>query len=221
MTGYFVTGTDTNVGKTYVTCMLARLAVSLGHKVFAFKPIESGCALGSDGGYIGSDQTLLVAAAGSWQAGPLRGLYQLPLPAAPLVAAASAGTFIDVDLVVSSSQLGPRSGASLTLIEGAGGWRVPITASVDMAALAARLSFPVIVVARATLGTINHTLLTVEAIERDGLHIAAVVMSKHPDDDDLAAASNRTEVARRWPGQVILLRSPDDLLPLVPPAPPL
>lgn len=215
MTGYFVTGTDTNVGKTYVTCMLARLAASLGHKVFAFKPIETGCALGPDGRYVGADQTLLVEAAGGWQRGWERGLYQLPLPAAPLVAAEDAGTAIDVDLVVAKAQLGPQLEAALTLVEGAGGWRVPITHEVDMAALASRLALPVVVVARATLGTINHTLLTIEAVERDGLRIAAVVLSRRPEDDEIAAASNRSEIARRWPGPVLLLSAASDLRPLL------
>ncbi|MBC7978193.1 MAG: dethiobiotin synthase, partial [Myxococcales bacterium] len=192
MTGYFVTGTDTNVGKTFVTCRLATRAVALGQRVFAFKPIESGCVEGADGQLVGADQELLAQAAGGWQHGALRGLYRFPLAAAPLVAAEAAHASIDLELVVRTSHQGAAAGhASLTLVEGAGGWRVPITATTGMADLAAGLGYPVIIVARAGLGTINHTLLTVEAVLRDRCAIAAVVMSRRPDDDPEATQRNR------------------------------
>src|SRR6185503_5121166 len=97
--GYFITGTDTNVGKTYVTCALARRARGLGQRVFALKPIETGCSPGHDGRLLGPDQELLVAAAGDWQQGELRGLYRFPLPAAPRVAAEAAGAVIDLEAV--------------------------------------------------------------------------------------------------------------------------
>lgn len=217
MNGYFVTGTDTNVGKTFVTCALARRAVALGHRVFAFKPIESGCAARPDGRLIGADQELLVAAAGDWQQGALRGLYQLPLPLAPLVAAEAAGTLIDLDHVVRTAREGAAaSAASLVLVEGAGGWRVPITPSTDMATLAGRLGLPVIVVARAGLGTINHTVLTIEAILRDGLAVSAVVMSRRPEDDPTSTERNRLEIRRRWQGPIVVLsQDPAVLDPLV------
>jgi len=211
--GYFVTGTDTNVGKTFVSCALARRAVALGHRVFAFKPIESGCTAGPDGRWAGADQELLAEAAGGWQHGPLRGLYQLPLAAAPLVAAEAAGIVIDLEQVVREAREGAASSrASLTLVEGAGGWRVPITPDTDMASLASALGLPVVVVARAGLGTINHTVLTVEAILRDGLAVAAVVMSLRPEDDPEACARNRLEILRRWPGMVMVLSSDQAVL---------
>jgi dethiobiotin synthetase len=219
--GYFVTGTDTNVGKTFVTCALARRALALGHRVFAFKPIESGCVADSTGQWIGADQELLATAAGSWQQGPLRGLYQVPLAAAPLVAAEAAGTVIDLDHVVRTSCEGAlASRASLVLVEGAGGWRVPITQDVDMAGLARSLALPVLVVARAGLGTINHTLLTIEAVQRDGLFLAAVVMSQRPDDDPASTARNQLEIRRRWPGLIVILALELAVLdPLLAPSP--
>jgi dethiobiotin synthase len=219
MNGYFVTGTDTDVGKTYVTCALARRAVALGHKVFAFKPIETGCAAAPDGAYLGADQELLAVAAGDWQRGPLRGVYQFPLPAAPLVAATHVGSQIDLDLVARTARDGAaQARASFTLVEGAGGWRVPITPVADMSTLARSLDLPVLVVARARLGTINHTLLTVEAVERDGLGPAAVVLSQRADDDPVAVHSNRAEILRRWRGPVLILETDpavlDTLLPV-------
>ena len=205
MIGYFVTGTDTNVGKTYVTCALACRARVLGNKVFAFKPIETGCALGADGQYIGADQELLAEAAGGWQQGHFRGLYRFPLPAAPLVAAEAVQASIDLDLIVKVARAGTsQAEAALTLVEGAGGWRVPITPAADMGILVRQLGLPVIIVARAGLGTINHTLLTIEAVERDGLPVAGVVLSRRPDDDLEFAQSNRHEILRRWSGLVLI-----------------
>jgi dethiobiotin synthetase len=211
--GYFITGTDTSVGKTYVTCALARRARVRNCKVLAFKPIETGCALDADGNYVGADQELLVAAAGNWQQGSLRGVYRLPLPAAPLVAATAAATTLDVSQLVHVAHRGVADHRpDLLLVEGAGGWRVPITSTADMATLAQELALPVLLIVRAGLGTINHTLLSVEAIERDGLRIAAVVMSLRPDDDRVAATSNRTEILRRWQGQFLVLGPEDAVL---------
>ena len=206
MIGYFVTGTDTNVGKTHVGCALARRARARGQRVFAFKPIETGCLPDGAGALVGADQQLLAAAAGGWQSGDERGLYQFPLPAAPLVAAEHAGGVIDLARIQwTLRHVIEQASPDLTLVEGAGGWRVPITAEVDMAGLALRLGFPIIAVARATLGTINHSLLTIEAIERQGASLAALVLSKQPADDPIAAASNQHEIQRRWPGLVVLL----------------
>lgn len=217
MASYFVTGTDTNVGKTFVTCALARRAVALGKRVFAFKPIETGCLAGSDGALVGADQELIGRAAGDWQRGPLRGCYRFPLAAAPLVAALASSSTIDLNFVVETFGAGvAQLEEGLVLVEGAGGWRVPITETEDMSNLARHLQLPVVLVARASLGTINHTLLSIEAIERDGCSVAAVVLSQHPRDDEPATASNRAEILRRWSGSVLILRSDEAVLdPLI------
>ena len=213
MKGFFITGTDTNAGKTYVTCALARRAVALGHKVCAWKPIETGCVPGAGGELIGADQELVTAAAGGWQEGPLRGLYRFPLPAAPLVAAEAAQSTIDLARVVETGHRGARDhSVSLMLVEGAGGWRVPITREADMGMLARSLRFPVLVVARAGLGTINHSLLTIEAVLRDGLPLAGLVLSQRADDDPEAARSNRAEIHRRWPGEILILGADPTIL---------
>ncbi len=106
-------------------------------------------------------------------------------------------------------------GADLVIVEGAGGWRVPITPSCDMAGLANRLGYPVIVVAQATLGTINHSLLTLEAVERDKQSIAALVLSQRPDDDAEQAVDNARRIASRWAGTVLIHRESHDLGALV------
>src|ERR1044071_8767961 len=99
----------------------------------------------------------------------------------------------------------PPANATFTLVESAGGWRVPITRTADMATLALRLGLPVIIVARAGLGTINHSLLTIEAVERDGCHVAALVLTHRPTDDPAFTASNRAQIERRWPGPLVIL----------------
>jgi dethiobiotin synthetase len=210
MSGYFVTGTDTGVGKTFVTAALARRARTLGRRVFAFKPIETGCQH-AEGRLIGADQAELWRAAGGWQEGALQGLYQFAAPLAPLMAAEAEGRTIDLPSIVATFQSGSRS-ADLALVEGAGGWRVPLTSSDDISALARRLELPVIVVARATLGTINHSLLTLEAVERDGCRVACLVLSRQPADDRELAAGNVAQIRRRWPGLVLMLETDDRIL---------
>ena len=153
MKGYFVTGTGTGVGKTFVGCALARRGVLRGRRVFAFKPIETGCAR-VGGELVGADQSLLVAAAGDWQRDHLRGLYQFEPPVAPSVAARHAGVTIDLRRIVEVVAEGAAQ-TDLVIVEGAGGWRVPISKTEDMATLALACGLPVIVVAPAGLGTIN------------------------------------------------------------------
>jgi dethiobiotin synthetase len=186
MKGLFVTGTDTGVGKTFISCELVRRARAAGHRVFAFKPIETGVT-----GEWGDDQLALAKASGS---NP-RGTYRLPLAAAPLVAARAAGTEIDLGRI-EIDLLSGVEGSSRILIEAAGGWRVPITDQHGTSELARRSGLPVLIVARAGLGTINHTLLTHEAISRDGLRITGIVLSVRPDDDQELVQSNAEMVSR-------------------------
>lgn len=188
----FVTGTDTGAGKTYVTAAIARRARELGKKVFAFKPIETGCER-IDGRLVGPDQEVVAAAAGGWQTGEQRGLYQLIAPLAPLIAARKESKHIDLDRVVAVAN---SVAVDLLIVEGAGGWRVPLTEHEDVSSLAKRLDADVIIAARAGLGTISHSLLTTEAVERDGLRIAAVVLSRRPEVDPEFAQSNREQIQR-------------------------
>jgi dethiobiotin synthetase len=209
MTGYFVTGTDTGVGKTTVTSALARCARTLGKKVFAFKPVESGCEA-VDGHLVGADMDALWKAAGSWQTGELRGVYRLRMPVAPLVAARAEA--VEVDLARIDRVFRDGVGQSeVALVEGAGGWRVPITETADVSRLARQTGLPVVIVSRATLGTINHSLLTIEAVERDGCRIAAVVLSRRPDEAADFALSNREQILGRWKGTVLVYEGSDSV----------
>jgi dethiobiotin synthetase len=216
MNGYFVTGTDTGVGKTFIGAALASRARQLGRRVFAFKPIETGVPPGQEG----EDQQVLAAAAGGWQTGELRGVYRFRQPAAPRVAADAEKTAIDLARIQSVYLAGLEGGAgskapNFVLVEGAGGWRVPITEFADTSTLAKTIGLPVLVVARAGLGTINHSLLTLEAIERDGCSVAALILNVRHDDDRIFARSNEQEIRARWPGRLIYFLEPADLDPLV------
>jgi dethiobiotin synthetase len=193
MTGLFVTGTDTGVGKTVVTAALSRRLRERGLRVFAFKPIETGCTVDVRGERMGDDQRTLCAAAGGWQSGELAGLYRLLAAVAPSVAAEAERVTIDIDRVVEVARRGAGQ-ADVTIVEGAGGWRAPLSRESDVSSLARALGWPVVVVARATLGTINHTVLTLEAAERDGCQIAGVVMSRRPEESLEFARSNAFQI---------------------------
>ena len=117
MKGLFVTGTDTGVGKTFISCELVRRARAAGHRVFAFKPIETGVT-----GEWGEDQLALAKASASAP----RGTYRFSLPAAPLVAARAEGKEIDLGRIELDLLAGVE-GSTRVLIEAAGGWRVPIS----------------------------------------------------------------------------------------------
>lgn len=197
MISYFVTGTDTGVGKTFVSAAILRQARTRGWKTLGFKPVETGCSDES----LGPDQQVLCEAAGGWQTGPLKGLYQLKDPVAPYVAALGEKVSIDLDRIIAVAR---NAEVDFAIVEGAGGWRVPLTDSADIATLAGRLGAPVIIVGRAGLGTINHTLLTIEAVERDGCSIGAVILSRRPDEDRAFALQNAAEISRRWDGGVIV-----------------
>lgn len=171
ITGVFVTGTDTGVGKTVVSCALARALRAAGRDVGVLKPAETGVP--PEGPL---DALELIRAAGV--ADPLEDVcpVQLALPAAPTVAAAAENTRVDLDVIRAAWER-LRKRHEIMIVEGAGGLLVPLADECTMADFAAELELPLVVVARAALGTINHTLLTLEAIEQRRLPLAGVVIS--------------------------------------------
>lgn len=164
----FVTGTDTGVGKTWITCALARAAVRRGLRVAALKPCETGD--GDDG------ERLLLACDRPLDPRHVRP-YRFHLPASPEVAARAEGATVDVDRIAAAFQT-LAADADLVLVEGAGGLLVPLAPGFLMADLATRLQLPLLIVARASLGTVNHTLLTVEAARHRRLSVAGVILSR-------------------------------------------
>lgn len=188
----FVTGTDTGVGKTWVTSRLASAWHQQGHRVAALKSAESGCRASAEG-LVGEDDETLFRAAGAWQPERCRFLFKPAI--APGVAAEQLGMEIDFDRIVAQVDL-LRGAADRVLVEGAGGWLVPMGGGRTIEDLAQCLALPVLIVARAGLGTINHSVLTVRAVRAAGLIAAAVVLSIRPEDDRDFAVANQAEIER-------------------------
>lgn len=187
--GLFVTATDTGVGKTLVACALGRALRARGVRVGAFKPSETG--VGPAGPL---DARALRAAVGDVD--PLEDVCPEPraLPAAPAVAGDAEGRPIDLGRI-RAAHARLRARHDVLLVEGAGGLLVPLARDVTMADLAAELGYPLLVVARGALGTVNHTRLTLEVAAARGLAVAGVVVSHGPAA--LAAADARNLAALR------------------------
>lgn len=174
---YFVTGTNTDVGKTLVTAALLEAAKQAGKRTLAMKPVASGCEQTPEG--LRNRDALILQSVITEQL-PYEVINPVALaPAiAPHVAAAQAGRNLSAERLAGfcrGIQLRP---ADLLLIEGAGGWRVPLNDRETYSALAQQLNIPVILVVSLELGCINHALLSAEAIRRDGLVLAGWVANR-------------------------------------------
>jgi dethiobiotin synthetase len=171
---FFITGTDTGVGKTFFSCALLHAAANAGFTTAAIKPVAAGAAETSEG--LRNDDALALQAACTL---PLSynevNPFCLPAPLSPHLAAAEAGRRLQADRIVGFCQGVLMQRATLTVVEGAGGWRVPISDNETLADVAKRLRLPVILVVGMRLGCLNHAMLSAEAIRRDGLTLAGWV----------------------------------------------
>jgi dethiobiotin synthetase len=185
--GFFVTGTDTGVGKTFVACSLLRAFAARGLKVVGMKPVASGAApRGND--LVHDDVERLIAAGNVTAPRKRINPYCFTPAIAPHIAAAQAGMRIDLEHVARCFHA--LSGqADLVVVEGVGGFRVPLGPGGDTAQLAARLALPVVLVVGMRLGCLNHALLTAEAIASRGLALAGWV-ANHIDPQMAAAEEN-------------------------------
>lgn len=176
---FFLTGTDTDVGKTYCAALLTRALRRAGHGTVALKPICCGPR---------DDVEELSAAADGVLADDIVNPIWLQEPAAPLIAARLENRTID------PAGLDPwfsAFGNDSVLVEGAGGWLVPITGSFSVADLAVRMGLPVIVVIANRLGCLNHSLLTIESVRARGLTCAGYILNHLTVDQSMAARTNR------------------------------
>lgn len=195
--GLFITGTDTGVGKTFVAGVLATLLRARQLTVGVMKPVETGCPR-QDGQLRPQDALYLQEKAGSDD--PLHEIcpYALEMPAAPWVAAAAADIAIDLGRIAAGfHHLSARH--QVTLVEGAGGILVPLTETADYADLIQQLNIPVLVVSRAALGTINHTLLTVRWAHHLQLPILGVVVNSPAGPPSPSEQANLQALAKRLP----------------------
>jgi dethiobiotin synthetase len=175
--GLFVTGTDTGVGKTVVTAGITAALRARGHKVGVVKPIQSGALADDPAG----DALLLKHWTGVAETASEIAPYSFAAPLAPLVAAELEGREVHLAEVVEAVQAVADRYESV-VVEGAGGLLVPVGAEWTVADLACALGLPVLVVARAGLGTVNHTALTVLAVRGLGLEPLGVVLNGAEDD---------------------------------------
>jgi dethiobiotin synthetase len=190
MRGCFVTGTDTGVGKTVLASAIAAALRAAGTSVAAFKPVVTGLAEPEPGRP--ADHELLGAAAGGTPdaVAPLR----FDPPVSPHLAAELAGAPIDPAAVLAAARAAAR--AEALVVEGVGGLLVPIAPEWTVRDLAADLGLPVVVAARPGLGTISHSLLTVEGARAAGLDVRAVVLTPWPATPTAMHRSNRETIAR-------------------------
>lgn len=204
----FVTGTDTGVGKTHVTRGLVRSLVRAGHSLFPLKLIETGC-VPSNGVLQPEDGRALARALGREDLLDLVAPVRFELPAAPATAARRVG--VELDFATLRGHLDRAASlASRLVVEGAGGLLVPIGPEGTFGDLAGALGARALVVARDALGTLNHTLLTVEAARRRGIEVAAVVLNATgPEPSPL---EHRHELSR-WLPEAVPVYGPLPWLP--------
>jgi dethiobiotin synthetase len=190
----FVAGTDTEIGKTFVSCALLHGFARAGLRAAAMKPIASG-ALERDGVLHNEDADQLDAAASVALPDEIRTPFMMREPIAPHIAAARDGIALDIRRIVEAHKTA-RDAADIVVVEGVGGFRVPLDDTRDTADLAVALNLPVVLVVGMRLGCISHALLTAEAIASRGLELAGWVANRiDPDmlypEENIAALKHR------------------------------
>ncbi len=194
---YFITGTDTGCGKTFVTSLLVRAGRSVGLDTIGAKPI---CC--------GSREDVEILSAASGEAEPLHALNPIwfKTAAAPQASALFGEKDPDYDEAIAAMRLLAYRHDNV-LCEGAGGWMVPLRSGYTTADFAAQLGWPVVIVARNRLGVLNHTLLTVESVRACGLDLAGVILNDMDGGTDPASSTNAQMLADIL-GQPLLLQVP-------------
>lgn len=198
---YFVMGTDTNVGKTRIASALIQHFVKSGFKTIGMKPIASGCELAQQGQWqsqlVNEDVVALVKASNVEVSLDLINPYRFAPAIAPHIAAEQAGVLMDCNVIIQVyGELAKL--ADRVVVEGAGGFFVPVNQHETLADLAVKLNIPILLVVGMRLGCINHALLTVEAIKARGLTLAGWVANQVDSDmpvfaENLASLQQRIE----------------------------
>ena len=186
---WFVTGTDTGVGKTLASAALCRREREAGRSVLYAKPLQTGLAPAEAG-----DAAFVAAAADV----PVLECLRFPEPLAPAVAAERVGAVIDVEALLADLARA-AAGYDRVVVEGAGGLLVPVWAEITMADLAQRLGARLVVVTRPGLGTLNHTALTLEAARARSLPVEGLVISGWPADPGVTERTNLERLAAMAP----------------------
>jgi dethiobiotin synthetase len=214
--GLFVTGTDTGVGKTLIAGAIAKILTDKGLKVGVFKPIATGCKRTWDG-LISDDTEFLSYCANSDLSLSTITPIGYRTPAAPIVSAARESLPIDFDKIAAAYK-DICQNSDIVIVEGIGGVRVPLTEEFDLLDLAVEFALPAVIVARPNLGTINHTLMTIDCIRAAcgeqsrtaKLKIAGVVINGYNAAESTTAEDTAPEVITQCSGADILAVVPFD-----------
>ncbi|MBI5698493.1 MAG: dethiobiotin synthase [Thaumarchaeota archaeon] len=174
MKSFFITGTDTGIGKTMFTCGMAQLLHASGSDVGVMKPFATGAP--QKNRFQSEDVSLLVKSSGAHDPENLINPYFFPIPVSPYLAARKLGKTIDVELVLSSFEK-LQSTHDVMLVEGIGGIMTPILKDYFVADLIKDLSLDTIVVTGTKIGTINHTLLTLDQCKKFGIRVSGLVIN--------------------------------------------
>ena len=190
MTSFIVSGTDTGIGKTWVTVALIQAFLDRGERVLGMKPLASGCEVIDN--ELRNEDALLIQQAG-WQAVDysLVNPYAFKPPVSPHAAAAKEGVQVSLETILECYEI-LQGQADRVIIEGVGGWRVPFSDELSLKDLVKALKLPVIMVVGLKLGCINHALLTAEALDRDGIELRAWVANQLESDYLMQDATLRT-----------------------------
>lgn len=198
--GIFVTGTDTGVGKTLVSAALVHYFARQGLKTAGLKPVSAGCVR-ADGGWLSEDVVQLRAAGNLILPPEVVNPYAFEPPLAPHIAATMAAVRIELDVIAAAYAEAARQ-ADVLVVEGVGGFRVPLNDAEDTADMAVRLGLPVVLVVGMRLGCLNHALLTAESIAGRGLKLAGWVANGIDPDMD-AQPENLSALHARLPASCL------------------
>lgn len=199
--GFFVTGTNTGVGKTLISCALLRAFSNTGKRVVGMKPVAAGCELRGNTPIQCNDVEMLLASSNVEAPLELVCPYSFTAPIAPHIAAAKSGIAIELPHIHAAfEQL--RHVADIIVVEGVGGFRVPLNAAEDTADLAKLLGLPIILVVGMRLGCLNHALLTAHAITASGLPLVGWIANQ-VEPAMLYPAENIQALAERLPAPLL------------------
>lgn len=199
MIGVFVTGTDTGVGKTLASCALLHALAQHHRRVVGMKAVAAGAVADAQGHWANEDTLALRAASTLAVPHTLSNPVLLPDPVSPHIAAQRAGVTVTLPPILSAyQQLAAQADA--VVVEGAGGWHVPLSDSLSIADLAVALQLPVVLVVGLKLGCLNHALLTANAIRASGLPLAGWICSRV--DPAMLAPEDNLDWLRRTLGQL-------------------
>lgn len=198
---WLVTGTDTGAGKTWASLALIEALQIRGYTTAGMKPVATGCERDADGRRVNDDARRLRAAGSvSLDAADVNPYAFVP-PIAPHLAAAEAGVEIDVETIAAALERAAAQADAL-VVEGVGGWTVPLGPALEVGDIARRLALPVILVVALRLGCLNHALLTARQIQADGAHLAGWIAA-HTDPDMDRAEGNVAALAARLPAPLL------------------